>query len=293
LDPLRLDRIGSPELAAAVRDLRAKGYSAGSVKTTVQAFSACWTFAAREHGWCSEAARPILSTPVQITRENARQARRLNEGQVQELVQAATPAGRPLVALLAYTGLRLGEVLALAWEHVDLVDRVLRVERQLTENGKPTERLKAESSRREVPIPGPLAAVLTEHLAAELELGRGEPSHLVLMSARGTAYSKRRAHALFQEAVRRAGLGEVRPHDLRHSYGSILLDKGAPLPQVSRWLGHASVETTARVYAGVLEGRAQRSRELVEAAFGCHEVATEVPASSSETTKPPDYQGVS
>jgi hypothetical protein len=72
LDPLKLDTIGSPELAGAVRDLRASKHAAWSIKTTMQAFSACWTFSAREHGWCSEAARPILTTPVQITRENAR-----------------------------------------------------------------------------------------------------------------------------------------------------------------------------------------------------------------------------
>jgi integrase len=296
LDPLRLDTIGSPDLAAAVRDLRAKRYAAWSIKTTVGAFSACWTFAARERGWCSEADRPTLSTPVQITRTNARQARRLNEAQVHDLVQGATKAGRPLVALLAYTGLRLGEILALRWQDVDLVDAALHVERQMDEAGRPTERLKAESSRRVVPIPGPLAATLTEHLAGEVELGRGGEADLVLMSARGTAYTKRRAHALFSKAVKRAKLGNVRPHDLRHSYGSILLDKGVPLPAVSKLLGHANVQTTARIYAGVVEGREQHTSELVERAFaesGDHEVTTEEAASSPETTETPDYQGVS
>lgn len=295
LDPLRLDSIGSPDLAAAVRDLRAKDCAAWSVKTTVGAFSACWTFAAKDRGWCREVDRPTLSTPVQISRTNARQARRLNEAQVHDLVQGATKAGCPLVALLAYTGLRLGEVLALRWQEVDLVDGVIHVERQMTEAGKPTERLKAESSRRVVPIPGPLAANLTEHLGSEVELGRGEDVDLVLMSARGTAYTKRRAHALFAKAVKKAKLGDVRPHDLRHSYGSILLDKGVPFPAVSKLLGHASVQTTARIYAGVVEGREQHTSDLVDAAFarsGDHEVTTEDAASSPEETETPDYQGV-
>ncbi len=51
-------------------------------------------------------------------------------------------------------------------------------------------------------------------------------------------------------------------------YGSILLDKGVPLPTISRLLGHANVQTTAtRIYAGVLEGREQRTIDLVNRAF--------------------------
>jgi integrase len=176
------------------------------------------------------------------------------------------------------------------------VDGALRVERQMDETGRPTERLKAESSRRVVPIPAPLSATLTEHLAGEVELERGEEGDFVLMSARGTAYTKRRAHALFQKAVKRAKLGDVRPHDLRHSYGSILLDKGVPLPAVSKLLGHANVQTTARIYAGVVEGREQRTLDLVDRAFarsGDHEVTTQDAASSPVKTETPDYQGVS
>ncbi len=296
LASLCTDTIDSTDLAGAVRDLRAKGYAAWSVKTTMQAFSACWQFSAREHGWCSESVRPKLSSAVQISRENARQARRLNEGQVHDLVHGATKAGRPLVALIAYTGLRLGEVLALRWQNVDLVDGVIHVEYQMDEDGRPTERLKAESSRRQVPIPGALSAILTEHLATDLEIDRGRDEDFVLLSARGCAYTKRRAHALFQKAVKNAKLGNVRPHDLRHSYGSILLDKGVPLPAVSRLLGHANVQTTARIYAGVLEGREQRTINLVNRAFtvesGDHEVTTAHVVSPSEETETHDMQGV-
>jgi integrase len=177
-----------------------------------------------------------------------------------------------------------------------IVDGALHVERQMDENGKPTERLKDESSRRVVPIPGTLAASLTEHLAGEVEFGRWEDADFVLMSARGTAYTKRRAHALFANAVKKAKLGVVRPHDLRHSYGSILLDKSVPLPAVSKLLGHVNVQTTARIYAGIVEGREQHTSALVDAAFaksGDDEVTTEDAASSQEETKTRDYQGVS
>jgi site-specific recombinase XerD len=83
----------------------------------------------------------------------------------------------------------------------------------------------------------------------------------------------------------------VRPHDLRHSYGSILLDKGVSIPAVSRLLGPANVQTTASIYAGIVEGREQRTINLVNQAFavesGDHEVTT-----GDEETKTRDMQGV-
>jgi integrase len=176
------------------------------------------------------------------------------------------------------------------------VDGEIRVERQMDAHDKPTELLKAESSRRSVPIPGPVSVVLTDLLAREVELDRGREGDFVLMSARRTAYSKRRAHVLFGKAAKRAKLGVARPHDCRHSYGSLLLDKGVPLPTVSKLLGHANGQTTARIYAGVLEGHEQRTQALVELAFagsGDHEVATATEAITEAEEETPDMQGVS
>ena len=54
---------------------------------------------------------------------------------------------------------------------------------------------------------------------------------------------------VFNPAVAAAGLEGVSPHSLRHTYASLLLDKGAPIPVVSRLLGHASPATTMSIYA--------------------------------------------
>lgn len=297
LEVLRLDEIGSPEFSAAVAELRRAGFAAWTVKTTIGAFSAMWTYSARERGWCSESARPVLSTPVKISKTNARQARRLNEGQLHDLVQSATDAGKPLVAILAFTGLRISEARGLTWGDVDLVDGEIRVDRQLDDNGKPTRLLKAEASRRSVPIPPQLSTILIDHLAEQEKLDRGREGDWVLMSVRRAAYSNRRALVLFKKAAKWAKLGDVKPHDCRHSYGSLLLDKGVPLPIVSKLLGHADVQTTARIYAGVLEGHEERARSLVARAFGGesgdHEVATAEATSPEADPETAEMQGVS
>jgi hypothetical protein len=70
-----------------------------------------------------------------------------------------------------------------------------------------------------------------------------------------------------------------------------------PLPAVSRLLGHANVQTTARIYADVLEGREQHTMNLVNRAFavdsGDHAVTTDDAAPTLGTAETPDYQGVS
>lgn len=54
---------------------------------------------------------------------------------------------------------------------------------------------------------------------------------------------------------RRAGLGEIRPHDLRRTYAKLARDGGAPIEQISQTLGHSSVQTTERYLNSQLELR--------------------------------------
>lgn len=124
------------QLSRAIHDLRQRGYSAWSIRTSVAAFQSCWTFAGRDRGWCDEAVRPKAAT-VTITGENSRKARRLNEAQLHDLVQGATDQGRALVAVLVYTRLRLSEALALTWADVDMVDGKISVNKQMGRTGSP------------------------------------------------------------------------------------------------------------------------------------------------------------
>jgi len=61
------------------------------------------------------------------------------------------------------------------------------------------------------------------------------------------------SHA-FSEIVRQAGLGRVRFHDLRHTFASIMLLRGAKPKVISEALGHASVAFTMDTYSHIIEG---------------------------------------
>lgn len=77
--------------------------------------------------------------------------------------------------------------------------------------------------------------------------GRGQPSPALFLNARGGRLTRQGAWGALRAAASRAGLAEVSPHVLRHSFATHLLDGGADVRVVQELLGHASV-TTTQVY---------------------------------------------
>jgi len=71
----------------------------------------------------------------------------------------------------------------------------------------------------------------------------------------------------FAIIARKAGLVGVRFHDLRHTFASLALERGAPAKVVSEALGHASVAFTLQTYAHVLSGMQERAMELLNDAL--------------------------
>jgi integrase/recombinase XerD len=77
--------------------------------------------------------------------------------------------------------------------------------------------------------------------------GSGQPSPALFLNARGGRLTRQGAWGALRAAAARAGLAEVSPHVLRHSFATHLLDGGADVRVVQELLGHASV-TTTQVY---------------------------------------------
>jgi integrase len=72
----------------------------------------------------------------------------------------------------------------------------------------------------------------------------------------------------FGRAAARAGLPpEFIPHSLRHFYASTVLAEGIPITEVSRWLGHKSIEVTHQIYGHLVPSSFDRARAALDRAY--------------------------
>ena len=184
-----------------------------------------------------------------LPRKVARAHRYLSHQQVHDL---ATASGKHdvLVLLLAYTGLRWGEVIALRVRDVDFARRRLAISENAVEVGPETIVGTPKShKRRSVPFPSFLGDAL-----AEAAIGK-QPSEL-LFSGRFGEHVKRATRGQrtwFKSALDRAGLEPMTVHDLRHTAASLAVSAGANVKAVQRMLGHASAAMTLDVYADLFD----------------------------------------
>jgi integrase len=174
----------------------------------------------------------------------------------------------PLYAVALSLGLRRGELLALRWSDVDLVDNVVRVAQTLQRiNGELTVGpVKTDGSVRHLAMSERVAAVLRgqrDVQAAELEAaGAGWRDHgLVFATRRGTPIEPRNLNRHLDLACERAGVPRIRFHDLRHSCASLLYDQGVPIENIQDVLGHSSPSVTKTIY---IEATRKIQREAVD-----------------------------
>lgn len=146
-----------------------------------------------------------------------------------------------LVRVAAYAGLRRGELVALRWRDVDFAGQKLIVRRSLS--GETEVRSTKSRKAREVPLPDQAAAALQR-----LRL-RGEfvgPDDYVFANRLGRRLDPSALRRRYERARDAAGLDPLRFHDLRHTYGSLLVAGGIDLPSVKAAMGHSRISTTER-----------------------------------------------
>jgi integrase len=164
-------------------------------------------------------------------------------------------------AVLAGSGLRIGELLGLRLSDVDFLRKTIRVERQRLQSNQIAQ-LKSKASRRTVPVGQVVIDALAAHLAAY------PPTDEALFSDElREPLTYRRWKRLLSDAARAAGV-EITSHSLRHFAASALISGGASVKQVQAFLGHASAVVTLRTYAHLWPGDEDRTRSVLDAALG-------------------------
>jgi site-specific recombinase XerD len=178
----------------------------------------------------------------------------LSDAQVDALLAAAdtdSPRTAAVIALLAYCGIRVGELTAANVEDITY------------HQGQPILVVTGKGKRhRDVPLPAGVYARLDAYLRSrstggQLPAPRGEPGRTPLITtSTGRRLDRLQVRRDVKRAARRAGLGDVAdlisPHATRHSYATALIRDGVPVRDVQRALGHASPVTTERYDHGSL-----------------------------------------
>jgi integrase len=174
---------------------------------------------------------------------------------------------RPVLELLGFTGLRVGEALGLTWADADFEAGLFSVHRQLTRYWEHA-RLKTEASRRQIVLAPAMAAPAGPLAGQRLQGTR----RLRVLCGHGARPRLSQGGGGVPRGVRRAGVrgdGRLSLHSLSHGYASPLIAEGLDVVFVSRQPGHANANVTLSVYAHLFAQRehGEVARQALEASY--------------------------
>ena len=186
------------------------------------------------------------------------EARHLNDGEVAAILKG-TEGSRyhSALTLIATTGLRRGEALALSWDSsiVNLDEGWLKVRKTLAriEGELVFSEPKTERSRRTVPLSPPVVAMLRKHRTAQKaeRLRAGDQwgrSGLLFTTEFGGPVDPRNLLRVIENAAKAAGVEDVGVHTLRHSAAVSWLESATHIKAVADLLGHSSIAVTGDIY---------------------------------------------
>lgn len=174
----------------------------------------------------------------------------LTRTELTAVLKAIPERQRLIFEVMAGTGCRISEALGLEWRDLGENGSTLRIERQWY-RGTLKPNTKTEAGARTVR--------LSPDLAAKLWARGADATGPMFHTRTGKRLSDRNLRRVLDTATEKAGVSGIGHHVFRHSHGSILLDEGWSIPEVSERLGHADPSITARVYAHAMR---DRHREL-------------------------------
>jgi len=165
--------------------------------------------------------------------------------QMKQVEEYAKQAGKFDVVILLNTGIRRSELLGLKCSDFDFENNTLHIQRGVVQTkgkimiGKP----KSESSDRVIPLSEDFACYMKDYMC---------PSeyYVISQSCEPTSPSTyaRRFKRFMKSLNSETGLPALTPHELRHTYGTLLRERGADIYSIQKVLGHSDISVTAGVY---------------------------------------------
>lgn len=267
---MRISAITVEHVAALIRELDGRGLSASTIENYLLPLSGTMAFAVRR-GYVAVNPCSLLTRDDRAQRRARQQDHVWDDAEMQALIEAAEYLARqpearqdyaPLIRTALFTGLRLGELLGLRWEDVDLQAGELHVPRQYTrlrEYGPP----KTKAALRRIPLSPEMVSFLR---AYRMRAGYSQDADPVFAARNGKPLAHRNVTRRgFELAAKHAGIKGVTFHSMRHAFASRMIDRGISSTVLATLMGHESSAITERRYIHLFDR--QRTDDAVWAAM--------------------------
>jgi integrase len=255
----KLNTVTTADLQELVDRWQAEGQSASTIRNSIKPLQAIYRRARSREGL------PVNPThDLELPAPAPEEVEIIAPEVAAQMLAAAPEQDRALWATALSAGLRYGELRALRWGAVDLASGTIRV-RESWDAKEGSIAPKTRSSQRTTPMPGALRDLLidrriaAEDVADELlvfGLPTGRPFHANVVYRRADA------------AWKKAGLGQLRLHQARHTYASFMIAAGVNAKALSSFMGHSSIKVTFDLYGHLMPGTEAEAAMLLDRFLG-------------------------
>ena len=236
----RVNDITAADIRQWQNELIKKGYSPTYLKTINNQLSAIFNYAVRYYDLksnpCAKAGSMGKSKAEEMDFWTGEEFRKFIDSVMNKRVSYMA------FMTLYWTGMRLGELLALTPKDVDLEKRTISITKSYQRLGRKDVITppKTPKSKRVITIPEFLAADIKDYMDSLYDLQEGD---------RLFPITKYYLEHEMQRGIKESGVKRIRLHDLRHSHASLLIELGFSPLEIANRLGHEKVETTLNTYA--------------------------------------------
>ena len=255
-ESVELGKIRPSHVEAWVKKMTVDGLAPNTIRTRFNNVRSVFRGAVQDR---VIAADPGVGVRLPRARKQAHAMTIPTPDEVGRILAAADGWFRPMIALCAFAGLRLGEASAVQLRDVDFLRRTLTVSRQVQRPiGKPAEvRLPKYGSERMIHVPEELVTMISRHVQ---NYGCRGDSQWLFSTAGDLPVHANTLSERWRKLVRGQGLESMRLHDLRHFFASGLIAAGCDVVTVQRAMGHASASTTLNTYSHLWPTAEDRTR---------------------------------
>lgn len=252
LETLTLSNVTVERLQGVIDGMMAKKLSSSAMTTAYWKVIAPSLKYAEERGYIKKSPAKMVSFPTDLKDKEGEDRRALTDEEIKRLLSVSKGTNLWIaVPLLLFTGLRLGELLALRWEDIDLDGDVgvFDISKSYVATVSSGNRLEGTKNRFSTRKVGSTLPALVDMLREYKETyGKGK-TYVISQQKNDKMVDPNNFRRTFERWTKDAGFPEVTPHFCRHTYITQMIASGTPLAYIAEQVGHKDLRMILTKYA--------------------------------------------